>query len=129
VPADAVRRAALLFATERPSCYFSWAGLEMHSNAMQLNRAVCCLYALTGQYDERGCNVLTATTPSRMVEAPQLLSKEKASMRLGLEEHPLGPPSDPWHVAAANVYNAILTGRPYKVRAMVCFGSDPLLGH
>ena len=128
VPADAVRGAARLFATERPSCYFSWAGLEMHSNAMQLNRAVCCLYALTGQYDERGGNVLTATTPSRMVEGPQLLPKEKAAMRLGFKEHPLGPPSDPGHVAAANVYDAILTGRPYRVRAMVCFGSDPLLG-
>jgi anaerobic selenocysteine-containing dehydrogenase len=49
VAADDVRRAARLFATELPSCYFSWTGLEMHSNAMQINRAVCCLYALTGQ--------------------------------------------------------------------------------
>jgi anaerobic selenocysteine-containing dehydrogenase len=51
VPADAVRRAARLFATERPSCYFSWAGLEMHTNAMQTNRAICSFYALTGQFD------------------------------------------------------------------------------
>lgn len=128
VPAGDVRRAARLFATERPSCYFSWAGLEMHSNAMQLNRAVCCLYALTGQYDERGSNVLAATTPSRMVEGPHLLPKEKAALRLGLKDHPLGPPGDPGHVQARTVYHAILTGLPYKIRAMVCFGSDPLLG-
>ena len=128
VPAAEVRRAARLFATERPSCYFSWAGLEMHSNAMQLNRAVCCLYALTGQYDEPGSNVLAATTPSRMVEGPHLLPKEKAALRLGLKDHPLGPPGDPGHVQASTVYDAILTGQPYKIRAMVCFGSDPLLG-
>ena len=95
MPADDVRRAARLFATERPSCYFSWAGLEMHSNAMQLNRAVCCLYALTGQYDERGSNVLAATTPSRMIEDPQLLPKGQAALRLGIKDHPLGPPGDP----------------------------------
>jgi anaerobic selenocysteine-containing dehydrogenase len=129
VPADAVRSAARLFATERPSCYFSWTGIEMHSNAMQINRAVCCLYALTGQYDERGGNVLSATTPIRPVEGPQLLPKEKAAVRLGIKDHPLGPPGDPGHVQAATVYDAILTGQPYKVRAMVCFGSDPLLNH
>jgi anaerobic selenocysteine-containing dehydrogenase len=95
---------------------------------MQLNRAVCCLYALTGQYDARGSNVLAATTPSRMVEGSQLLPKEKAALRLGIKDHPLGPPGDPGHVQASTVYDAILTGQPYKVRAMVCFGSDPLLG-
>ena len=127
IEAEDVRRAARLFATELPSCYFSWTGLEMHSNAMQTNRAVCCLYALTGQFDERGSNVLIATPPARPVEGLQLLPREKAAIRLGLKDHPLGPPNDPGHVQAGNVYEAILTARPYKVRAMVCFGSDPLV--
>jgi anaerobic selenocysteine-containing dehydrogenase len=127
VSADTVRNAARLFAGERPSCYFSWAGIEMHSNAMQINRAVCCFYALTGQYDESGSNVLNATAPIRPVDGSHLLPKEKSAIRLGLREHPLGPPNDPGHVQAATVYDAILTGQPYKVRAMACFGSDPLL--
>lgn len=127
VSADAVRSAARLFARERPSCYFSWAGVEMHSNAMHINRAMCCFYALTGQYDESGSNVLHATTPIRPVDGPQLLSKDKAAIRLGLMQHPLGPPNDPGHVQAATVYDAILTRQPYDVRAMVCFGSDPIL--
>ena len=29
----------------------------------------------------------------------------------------------------ALVYDAILTGEPYPIKAMVSFGSDPLLGH
>jgi anaerobic selenocysteine-containing dehydrogenase len=81
VPADAVRRAARLFAIERPSCFFTWAGLEMHTNAMQINRAVCCFYALTGQFDERGSNVLSAMTPTRFLMGPELLPKEKAKLR------------------------------------------------
>jgi anaerobic selenocysteine-containing dehydrogenase len=128
VPADAVRASTRLFANEQPSCFFTWAGLEMHSNAMQINRAVSCFYALTGQYDESGSNVLTATTPINPVDGPQLLPKEKAEIRLGRKDHPLGPPNEPGHVQAATVYDAILTGRPYKIKAMVCFGSDPLLG-
>lgn len=129
VPADAVRRSARLFATERPSSYFSWAGLEMHTNAAQTNRALCCFYALTGQYDERGGNVIMATTPSRPVAGPQLLPKDKRDLRLGLADHPLGPQADPGSITAADLYDAILTGRPYQVGAAVLFGSDPLLGH
>jgi anaerobic selenocysteine-containing dehydrogenase len=127
VGANDVRRAARLFATELPSCYFSWTGLEMHSNAMQINRAVCCFYALTGQFDQRGGNVLIATPPIGPVEGIQLLPREKAAIRLGLKDHPLGPPDFPGHVQASAVYEAILNQRPYQVRAMVCFGSDPLL--
>ena len=129
VPADMVRRATRLFATERPSCYFSWAGLEMHTNAMQINRAVSCFYALTGQFDAPGGNVLPAVTPARPVDASHLLPKEKAALRLGLASHSLGPPADPGRVQAANVYEAILTEQPYKVRAMLLFGSDPLMSH
>jgi anaerobic selenocysteine-containing dehydrogenase len=127
VPADAVRQATRLFATEQPSCFFTWAGLEMHTNAMQTNRAVCCFYALTGQFDEPGSNVLAAMTPTRFLMGSELLPKEKAKLRLGLQDHPLGPPSDPGHVQAAAVYDAILSERPYPVKALVLFGSDPLI--
>ncbi len=129
VPAETVRAAVRMFATERPSCFFSWAGLEMHSNAMQTNRAISCFYALTGQFDDSGSNLLTAMTPNRPVMGPELLPKNKADLRLGLADHPLGPPSDPGIVQAARVYDAVLTGQPYSVKAMVLFGNDPLLSH
>ncbi len=128
VPAETVRQAVRMFMTARPSCYFPWAGLEMHGNAAQTNRAISCFYALTGQFDQKGGNVLTATAPSRPIPGRELLSKEKAALRLGLGDHPLGPPNDPGIVQAGRVYDAILEGRPYKIRAMVMFGGDPLLG-
>ncbi|MBI3325506.1 MAG: molybdopterin-dependent oxidoreductase, partial [Nitrospinae bacterium] len=40
VPAADVRRAARMFATEQPSCYYAWVGLEEHTNATQTSRAV-----------------------------------------------------------------------------------------
>ena len=36
VAAEDVRRAARMFATDLPSCYESWTGTEMHSDAMQM---------------------------------------------------------------------------------------------
>jgi anaerobic selenocysteine-containing dehydrogenase len=129
VPATAVRNAVRMFATTKPSCLFSWAGVEMHGDAMQTNRTISCFYALTGQFDEAGSNVLTALTPNRPMSGPNLLPRDKLERRLGWTEFPLGPPRDPGIVQAARVYDAILTGHPYPVRAMLLFGSDPLLSH
>jgi anaerobic selenocysteine-containing dehydrogenase len=129
VPASEVRRAVRLFALHRPSSYCTWVGLEQDRDAMQTNRAVSILYALTGQFDARGGNVIFAVPQTEVMTGRELLAKEKADLRLGLDAHPLGPPADNGLVQASRVYEAILTGEPYPVKAMVLFGSDPLLGH
>jgi anaerobic selenocysteine-containing dehydrogenase len=67
VSARDVRRAVRLFATAKPSCYFSWAGLEQHANATQTNRAMSLFYALTGQFDTPGSNVLFASPPTNPI--------------------------------------------------------------
>ena len=129
VPASEVRQAARMFATVQPSCYFSWVGIEQHSEAMQINRAVNCFYTLTGQFDQRGSNVLFATTPTNFVMGHHLLSPEQAARRLGASERPLGPAVNPGLVPAYEVYRAILTERPYPVKALVAFASDPLVSN
>lgn len=129
VPAQDLRRAVRIFAGEKPSCYCTWVGLEQDRNAMQTNRAISCFYSLTGQFDSRGSNVLFDTPPANTITGRELLSADQTRLRLGMKGHPLGPQSDPGIVQAAEVYEAILSGRPYPVRGMVLFGSDPLLGH
>jgi anaerobic selenocysteine-containing dehydrogenase len=129
VPPEEVREAVRLFAKDKPSSYCTWVGLEQDNDAMQTNRVVCIFYALTGQYDERGSNILFAMTPTNPINGRELLPKEQATKRLGLDQHPLGPPADPGLVQAGTVYDAILTGKPYPVKAAVLFGTDPLLGH
>jgi anaerobic selenocysteine-containing dehydrogenase len=64
VSAADVRRAVRMFTNERPSAYTSWTGTEQHSSAMQMNRAIACFYALTGQFDQRGSNVSLLPTPT-----------------------------------------------------------------
>jgi anaerobic selenocysteine-containing dehydrogenase len=129
VPAEEVRKAVRLFASVKPSCYCTWVGLEQDRDAMQTNRAVCCFYALTGQFDQRGSNVIFDTPKMNLITGRELLPKDMTQIRLGAEKHPLGPQSDPGLVQAAEVYDAILTEKPYPVKAMVFFGTDPLLGH
>ena len=129
VPAQDARRAVRLFAKEKPSCYCTWVGLEQDHDAMQTNRAVCIFYSLTGQHDHRGSNVLFTTTLTNSITGRELLPKDKAELRLGREKHPLGPGADPGLVQAAEVYDAILTGQPYPIKAIILFGTDPLIGH
>ena len=129
VPAKDLREATRMFAGEKPSSYCTWVGLEQDRNAMQTNRAICCFYSLTGQFDTRGSNVMFGTPPTNSITGRELLAAEKAPIRLGAKTYPLGPQSDPGIVQAAEVYEAILSGNPYEVRAMVLFGSDPVMGH
>ncbi|HXV81597.1 MAG TPA: molybdopterin-dependent oxidoreductase [Candidatus Binatia bacterium] len=129
VPAREVRRAARLFATEKPSSYYSWVGIELHSDASQTNRALCTFFALTGQFDQRGSNLLYATTPIQPITGQDLLPRELTSRRLGVTELPLGSPGHSGRVQARHAYHAILTGEPYPVKAMIGFGGDPVLAN
>lgn len=129
IAAEDVRRAARMFATALPSGYESWTGTEMHSDAAQMNRAIHCFYALTGQFDAPGSNVQFAAPATRPITAGEFLPDGQREKRLGLDEHPLGPPNDPGHVQHSNVYRAILDADPYRVRALVLFGTNLLVGH
>jgi anaerobic selenocysteine-containing dehydrogenase len=129
VPAADVRRAVRMFATAQPSCYYTWVGLEQHTNATQTSRAVSLFYALTGQFDRRGSNVLFASTATNPIVGRGLLPKEQASRTLGFAERPLGPPGTHGQVTAYDMYRATLTEQPYPVKALVTFGTDVLMGN
>jgi anaerobic selenocysteine-containing dehydrogenase len=49
--------------------------------------------------------------------------------RLGIDEFPLGSPGHSGRVQAKHVYDAILSGKPYPIKALISFGSDPLIGN
>jgi anaerobic selenocysteine-containing dehydrogenase len=129
VAAHEVRRTARIFAAEKPSCYYSWAGIEQHDNATGMNRALCIFFALTGQFDRRGSNLLYTTTSIQPITGQELLPKPMTARRLGMNEFPLGSPGHSGRVQSKHVYEAILTDRPYPVKAMISFGGDPLLGN
>ena len=114
-------RAALVLRT--------WVGLEEHANATQTSRAVALFYALTGQFDQRGSNVLFASTATNSLAGRDLLPKEQASRTLGAAERPLGPPRTAGQVTAYDMYRAILTAQPYPVKGLITFGTDVLMGN
>ncbi len=125
VQPDVIEAAAQLIETSKRIAYHAWSGVAQHTNATQTERAIAVLYALTGSFDTVGGNRAYAKQPTNPVSTYDLLSVQQRGKALGLAERPLGPPAQGW-VTARDTYRAILDGEPYKVRAMVGFGTNLL---
>ena len=57
MPAADIERAARTLWESRPLAFYTWSGLEQHSDTTQIIRAINQLYALTGSFDAPGGNV------------------------------------------------------------------------
>jgi len=130
VPADKIRQAARMFATMKPASYYTYNGIEQQTNATQTNRAICLLYALTGNFDAVGSNRILPKLPGKQINGLEFLTPEIESKRLGASERPLGPPGMIQRVSrirctrANDVYRAIVTGDPYPIKGLMAFGGN-----
>ena len=115
--------AAALLASSPRVAYHAWTGIGQHTNATQTERAVASLYALLGCFDQRGGNRQFGKPASNSVNGIELMAPSQRAKALGLVERPLGPPAHGW-VTARDTYRAILEGEPYRVRAMMAFGTN-----
>ncbi|HWP60435.1 MAG TPA: molybdopterin-dependent oxidoreductase [Candidatus Acidoferrales bacterium] len=127
VEAKKVWQAAHLLAHNRPVSLYMWNGLGQHTNATQTSRAVAALYALIGDFDCPGGNVVFPKVNLRDVSGKEFLGAEAAATRIGRERKPLGPPAKPGNCAAYDIYAAILEGRPYPIKALLNFGSNTVM--
>lgn len=110
----------------RPVSYYAWSGHEQHANATETARAMAMLYALTGNFDAPGGNVLLPAIPSASVTGEDLPAVKRMPKAVGFDERPLGPAR--WKsVAAHDFYRAALEGSPYPIRGLIGFGSNLLM--
>jgi len=127
VPAVKAREAARLLAAQRPVSMYMHNGVGQHTNATQTSRAIATFYALLGDIDRQGGNVVFPKAPANGVAGREFLPKEMAEQRIGRERKPLGPPAKPGNCAAYDIFTAILEGRPYPVKALLNFGSNTVM--
>jgi anaerobic selenocysteine-containing dehydrogenase len=127
IPAEKIMQFADDLGRIKPASYYTYNGLEQQTNAMQTNRALCVLYALTGNLDRPGGNVFFPPIPGSKLRDARLLPPEGHQLRLAHDQRPLGPAGKPNSSAQAyEVFEAILTGQPYPIKAMVAFGGNIL---
>src|SRR5581483_12519460 len=85
--------------------------------------------ALLGDFDRPGGNVPAPSPKVNDIAEKAALPKELSQTRLGRQERPAGPPVRPGNIAAYDLYQSILEGEPYRVRALVAFGSNLLMAN
>jgi anaerobic selenocysteine-containing dehydrogenase len=129
VPAHQIVEAARLIAGSRPVSHYLYNGMVQHTNGTQACRGIEIFYALLGDFDRAGGNVIPFSPKIADIAAKKALPRDAESIRLGLAERPLGPPAQAGTIAAFDLYRSVLDGDPYRVRALVAFGNNILMAN
>ena len=128
VPAEQIRQAARMYAEKKPACIQWGVAIEQSLNCTSNNRALVCLMVVTGNLDIPGGNVFFVpppVLPFTKFALHEKLSPDRKKKMLGGEEYKLAA-----RVALCTpyvVWRAILKGEPYSVKALLIFGSNPVI--
>jgi len=125
VSIEKLLRAAELIGSSKKIAYHAWTGVGQGPNAAQTERAIATLYALRGCFDDVGCNRIYAKQPVNKVDQLDLIEKSQLQKAVGFSARPIGPPSE-GRVKPTDVFRAVKSGEPYRIRALVGFGTNHL---
>ena len=127
VPKEKIIAAARLYATTRPATLQWGVGIEQNINCVDADRALIYLVALTGNLDVPGGNVIFGIPPglprARFALFHELPEEQKQKL-LGGDRYKLGASIN--RITPHVVWDAIESGDPYRVRALVIFASNQL---
>ena len=131
VPAKDIVAAARMYA-QGPSTFVSGHGIDAFSAGVQTFRAFHCLVGISGNVDRAGGNRRVKKPKGfldnlQVVHDPKFrLPKEIEEQTLGADKYPLWAGPRGWQTACHNptAIDAILTGKPYPVRAMYVSGAN-----
>jgi anaerobic selenocysteine-containing dehydrogenase len=130
VSSSFIGQAARTFATTKPACIQWGNGIDTSTNAFQTARALLILMGITGNIDAPGGNVFWVPPKGirsglhklRAKEAGGLISAEKKAAVISGKRFPFTPDC---HVPT--FWKSVITGEPYRARAIWIVGSNPLL--
>ena len=129
VPAADLEKAALAFATMRPAALLWGNGIDQSVNAFQSARAVFILLAICGTLDIPG-GMVRWEHPSELRNKSPMTNHELMGMHFLtpeqrgkiLSDFPFCPGAHP-----PTFWQACLTGKPYRPRAMWLVGTNPIM--
>lgn len=129
VPAEDIVKAARVYATHKPAVIEWGVSIEQNANSLQTVRAVAILRALTGNIDIPGGDILGMNIVRAYPTLKDKLPQEMVKKRLGAESYKL---LGGWRafMPSAHIptlFKAMRTGEPYRIRALLIFGSNPLV--
>ena len=127
--------AARIFAKSKPACIEIACTLDEVIDPIQLSRAVALLASVTGNIDVSGGNIFPHAAGQVSIDTNDFILRERLGhevqeKRLGAEAYPLLSKNLPVNFPMAHwpaILEAILTGKPYPVRAIFLMGGNPAL--
>ncbi|MBI4334921.1 MAG: molybdopterin-dependent oxidoreductase [Chloroflexi bacterium] len=148
VPSEKIRAAARLYATNRPGVSVNGMGMEHLEDQQEAIQARLILSAIVGNIDVRGGEYLPG--PMDIIDEVEMqlneaLSDDQKQKQIGADRFKLLAWPGRTLIAASNkrvwgkesnvvayahypsVLRAVLTGKPYPVRAGITIGSNPMV--
>ena len=127
VQKELIRKAARMYATTKPACINWGVPTEQTINCTDCTRILTGLMAATGNLDVPGGNVFFVPPLMRTVSQfsrHKDLSPEQRKKRLGGDQYKLA--SRVAMITPKVAWEAILTGKPYPLKAGLLCGTNPV---
>ena len=123
--AEAIARAARIYATTRPGCIVWGNGTDqLGNNTFQATRSLLILMALSGNLDVPGGNVFW---PAPKLDYPELWDKlppEQDAKRLGGDRFKALNMTPYAYAHPPSLFRAIRSGEPYPVKTLIVVGNN-----
>ena len=129
VPAEDIVAAAKRYALDRPSVLEWGVAIEHTPNSLQTVRAISLLRGLTGNIDIPGGDILGMNIVRPYPTMKNQLPKGMIKKRIGSEQFKLlgGFRALMPSAHIPGLFKAMRTGEPYRIRALLIFGGNPLV--
>ncbi len=152
VEPDKIQAAARMYAANRPAASVHGMGLEHLPNCMEALHAIYALAAITGNIDVKGGDLMSGPHPNVVssweIELNDKLSPEQRKKQLGSDRFKLmswpgyelmepnlkrvwgkvcGGTQLGCFAHAPTLYRAMLSSKPYPVRAFITVSSNPMV--
>jgi len=136
VPAQDIRKAAVIYATTKPAVLHHRVAIEHNVNSVQTVRALAIMIATTGNIDVKGGNLLPTHIHgfkySWLLQGlgEFRLPPEVEKKRIGYNDYPLISGREsvvPPFVHGPLFIDTLLTEKPYPIKALICAGGNPVI--
>jgi len=123
VPAQTIRDLARLYAVNTPSLISVGISPDHSGNGVQTNRALAILIAITGNIDKVGGNLWPNKLHLRDLRVMDMAPPEEEGVG---KEYP-GFNQISKERSMMSVLDAMVTGKPYPIKALIIQGTNPML--
>jgi len=131
VKASEIRAAARTYATHSPACLQWGNGIDMSVCSFHTGRSLLILMGITGNIDRPGGNVLWVP-PAKVKPKSVFINRDQLGEQFlppGQKERMIAAGKFPFcpNAHTPTFWDSVISGHPYRVRALWIIGSNPLL--